>query len=101
MSISKKSLVAKQPPAAAQPPSTAAIPATRYSPLTAATKRYVGPGQTWFNLTRQDLERMSREQLQKKADINYQQPAGTARKSLWQRLGNLFSRGVTRANQRG
>jgi hypothetical protein len=88
MSVSKKSFLGRQP--STHPPSAPAIPATRPSPLTAATKRYVGPGQTWFNLTRQDLERMSREQLQKKADINHQQPAGTARKSLWQRLENLF-----------
>jgi hypothetical protein len=98
MPISKKPLMARQPLAAAQPPSTAAIPATRHSPLRAVAKRQVGPGQTWFNLTRQDVERMSREQLQKKADINHQQPAGIARKSLWQRLGNLFSRAVTQAN---
>jgi len=99
MSISKKSFLERHVPAATHPPSAAA--ATRHSPLTATAKRHVGPGQTWFNLSRQDVERMRGEQLQKKADINRQQPGATARKSLWQRLGNLFSRGVTPANQRG
>jgi len=60
--------------------------------LLTVKNRRAGPGQTWFNLTRQDVENMSWEQLQKKADTNHQQPAATDQGSLWQNLANLFRR---------
>jgi hypothetical protein len=88
--IPKMSLTGRQPPAAVQPPSTAAILATRHSPLTPVAKRHVGPGQTWFNLTRQDVEKMSREQLQEKALSKHEQLAATEGRSLWQRFASLF-----------
>jgi hypothetical protein len=93
MSVPKKSFTGKQPPPTGHPPRAPASPATQHaSPLTGTT-RNAGPGQTWFNLTRQDVERMSWEQLQKKKmSENSQQPAATDQGSLWQRLASLFRR---------
>ena len=90
MSVPKKSFTGRPPLATAQPPSAPASPASRPSPRLAVTTRNPGPGQTWFNLTRKDVEKMSWEQLQKKAGDNHQQPASPDRKSGWQRLASLF-----------
>ncbi|MGC2324529.1 MAG: hypothetical protein WA463_17985 [Terriglobales bacterium] len=92
MSIPKKSFTERQPLATAHPPGAAASPATRPSPRLAVKTRNPGPGQTWFNLTRRDIEKMSWEQLQKKADTSHQQSAATDQGSLWQRLASLFRR---------
>ena len=97
MSLSKKSLMARQPPAAARAPSAPRSAATRPSLGVTFTKRDGGPGQTWFNLTRQDVEKMSREQLQEKAVKKHQQLAATEGRSLWQRFASLF-RGSDKGN---
>jgi len=90
MSVPKKSFLGRPAPATARAPS--ASPASRPSPQPAVTTRNPGPGQTWFNLTRKDVERMSWEQLGEKTGKSYQQPPGSAGRSLWQKLVGLFIR---------
>jgi len=90
MSVPKKSFLGRPAPATARAPSASASP-SRPSPRPAVTTTNPGPGQTWFNLTRKDVEKMSWAQLQRKAGDNHQQPAPPDRKSVWQRLASLFS----------
>jgi hypothetical protein len=49
-----------------------------------------GPGKSWFNLTRQDEEKMSWGQLQEKMSKRRQPQAATNQGSLWQRLASVF-----------
>jgi len=92
MPVPKKSCTGGQPPATVPPPSAPASPLSHPSPRLMAAKGHPGPGLSWFNLTRQDVERMSWEQLQKKAGKNHRQSAEARRRSLWQRLASLFRR---------
>ena len=86
MSVSKKSVMGKQPPAK---PDAPASPAADHSLLQEIGKADAGgPGMTWINLTRQGVEeKMSRYR---------QQQAATHKGSLWQRLASMFRKSSQR-----
>lgn len=80
MSVPKKSVMGKQPPAKPDPPANAA---NKHSLLQNIAKVDAGgPGRTLFNLSRRDVE-------EKIAKYRRQQ-AATTQGSLWQRLASVF-----------
>jgi len=85
MSGLKKSLTGKQPPTQAHPLTAPINPGTKNSPVLKGAKAvHVGPGMSWFNLTRKDVEEKMR---------TYRQPeATTDHVSLWRRLANAFGK---------
>jgi len=78
MSVPKRSLTGKQPPAKPDPPRN---PATDHSLPQVRVERG-GPGKSWFNLTRQDVE--------EKMGKYRQQQAAKNQGALWQRLASVF-----------
>jgi hypothetical protein len=85
MSVPKKFFQGKQPPTKAYLPTGPAKPGADHSPLLQGVKaKRAGPGMTWINLTRKDVE--------EKIKRYRQQHAATNQGSLWQRLSNAFRR---------
>jgi len=85
MSVPKKSLTGKHPPTEAHSRPRPTNPGTDNSPLLKGVKTmHAGPGMTWINLTRKDVE----EKLSKYR----QQQAATNQGSLWRRLANAIGK---------
>ena len=83
MSMSRKSLTGNRTPIMSQTPAPSARRAEQKSPLTVRNGR-VGPGMSWVNLTRQDVEKMGWEQLQAKA----QRPGKLQRMAIMEPIRN-------------
>jgi len=83
MSVPKKSFQGKQPPTKAHPPTGPARPGADDSLLLQGVKaKRAGPGMTWINLTRKDVEEKLSEYRQRHA--------AKSQESLWGRLANAF-----------
>jgi len=83
--IPRKSITGKQPPAEAHPQALPPNPTAKTSPLLKSVKAVRGgPGMTWVNLTRKEVE--------EKFNHYRQQQKATNPKSLWQRLISLFGK---------